>query len=382
MAPIDWQTHNPSGRRRVIVTKMLPGQRWLDILTAADCCVEVCPETRVLEVEDIRAAIGDRCDGAIGQLTEVWGEDLFAALKAAGGRAYSNYAVGYNNVDVTAATRHGIPVGNTPGVLTETTAEMAVALTFAAARRLGEAERFLRGGRYTGWLPSLLMGELLRGKTVGIIGAGRIGAAYARMMVEGLKMNALYYDIYPNADLEQSVAAYAEYLRSRDEPSVTCRRADTVEALLAMADCVSIHTVLDDATRHLINAERLALMKENAVLVNTSRGPVIDEAALVAHCRRHPSFRVGLDVFENEPALAPGLADLENAVIVPHIASATRWTREGMAALAAANVAGILKGYPAWQQQDISPFLGNAPPTAAPSIVNAADIGYRELASE
>ena len=132
-----WKIHNPGGALRVIVTKELPGARWLEVLAAAGCRVEVCTSEAVLSRADIRAAFGGRCDGAIGQLTEEWGEELFAALAAAGGRAYSNYAVGYNNVDLAAATRHGIPVGNTPGVLTETTAEMAVALTFAAARRVG-----------------------------------------------------------------------------------------------------------------------------------------------------------------------------------------------------------------------------------------------------
>jgi hydroxypyruvate reductase 1 len=132
-----------------------------------------------------------------------------------------------------------------------------------------------------------------------------------------------------------------------------------------------VHTVLNESTHHLINAERLAMMKENAVLVNTGRGPVIDEAALVAHCRVHPDFRAGLDVFEDEPDLKPGLDDLDNVLIVPHIASATRWTREGMATLAASNVAGILMGYPVWNRPDILPFLEGDPPKAAPSIVNA-----------
>jgi len=140
---------------------------------------------------------------------------------------------------------------------------------------------------------------------------------------------------------------------------------------LREADCISVHTILDDTTHHLINAERLALMKENAILVNTSRGPVVDEAALVAHCRKHPNFRAGLDVFEDEPDLKPGLNELDNVVIVPHIASATRWTREGMATLAASNVAGLLMGYPVWNQPDILPFLETDSPRAAPSIVNA-----------
>jgi hydroxypyruvate reductase 1 len=371
MEPKKWETHNPSGSKRVIVTKKLPGTLWLERLIRADCKVEVCTSDDVLSVDDSKNAIGRHCDAVLGQLTEDWGDALFGALKDAGGTAYSNVAVGYNNVDVDAATRHGIPVGNTPGVLTETTAQMAVTLTFAAARRTGEAERFLRAGKYKGWLMTLFLGELLWRKTVGIIGAGRIGATYARMMVEGHKMNLVYHDLYPNQELEDYIAAYNDFLTSRGEEPVSCKRADNLQELLREADCVSLHTVLDESTHHLINAEHLALMKENAILVNTSRGPVVDEAALVEHCRKHPDFRAGLDVFEDEPDMKPGLVDLDNVVIVPHIASATRWTREGMATLAASNVAGLLMGYPVWNQPDILPFLETEAPQAAPSIVNA-----------
>ncbi len=281
----------------------------------------------------------------------------------------------FSNVDGYSATRHGIPVRSTPGALTETTAQMAVTLTFAAARRTGEAERYLRAGQYKGWLMTLFLGELLWRKTVGVIGAGRIGATYARMMVEGHKMNLVYHDLYPNQDLEDYIAAYGEFLKSRGEEPVACKRVDSLEQLLQEADCVSVHTVLDEDTHHLINAERLAQMKDNAILVNTSRGPVVDEAALVDHCRRHPDFRAGLDVFEDEPDLKPGLDELDNVVIVPHIASATRWTREGMATLAASNVAGLLMGYPIWNKANILPFLETNEPRAAPSIVNAKELG-------
>jgi hydroxypyruvate reductase 1 len=375
MGSKEWRIHNESGSRRVIVTKELPGDRWLNMLTAADCKIEICTSPDVLSSQEIRDAFGGRCDGAIGQLTEPWGDELFAALKAAGGSAYSNYAVGFNNVDVDAATRHGIPVGNTPGVLTETTAQMAVTLTFAAARRVAEAERFMRSGKYHGWLPTLFLGNLLWRKTLGVIGAGRIGAAYAHMMVEGHKMNLIYYDPHPNETLENSIARYSQFLESQGHSPVSCKRAETIEALLQEADCVSIHTILDESTHHLINAQRLAQMKKDAILVNTSRGPVIDEAALVAHCQKHPDFKAGLDVFEDEPEMKPGLVDLDNVVIVPHIASATSWTRQGMATLAACNVAAILRGFPAWQRPDISAFLeGDAPP-AAPSILNAEALG-------
>lgn len=375
MSKPEWTIHNPEGTLRVVVTKALPGEDWLEVLTRAGCRVDVGRTGSVLGAEEIEDAIGERCNGCIGQLTEPWGPRLFDSLARAGGRAYSNYAVGYNNVDLEAATRHRIPVGNTPGVLTETTAEMAVALTFAAARRVVEGDRFMREGRFSGWLPSLLLGELLWRKTVGVVGAGRIGAAYARMMAEGHKMDVIYHDLRPNRELEDAVTGYGRFLEEEGRRPVTCRRAATLEALLREADVVSLHTVLDPSTRHLIDRERLALMKENAVLVNSSRGPLIDERALVAHCREHPSFRAGLDVFEEEPAMAPGLAELPNVVVVPHIGSATRWTRESMAVLAASNVAGLLRGLPVWGRADMRPFLGPNPPEAVPSVVNAEALG-------
>jgi hydroxypyruvate reductase 1 len=371
-----WKVFNPAGKRRVVVTKELPGDRWLKILAQAGARVEYGTQTRILRVSEIKAAIGDRCDGAIGQLTEDWGDALFAALQKAGGTAYSNYAVGYNNVDVEAATKRGIPVGNTPGVLTETTAEMAVALTFSAARRVPEADTYMRCGTYEGWLPTLFLGELLSRKTVGVIGAGRIGAAYAKMMVEGFKMDFIYFDIHQNRGLEKDFREFSKFLKTRGEAPVKVTRAATVEEVLEKADVVSLHPPLDETTRHLINAKRLRLMKNNAVLVNAARGPVIDEAALVAHCRQNPEFRAGLDVFEDEPKMKPGLSRLKNVVIVPHIASATGWARQGMATLAASNVAGILRGWPvSTDPRRILEFVDGTAPRAAPSIVNAKELG-------
>ena len=375
MARKNWKTINSAGSRRVVVTKELCGEHWLQVLQEADCRIEICLSDNILTIQEIAAAVGVRCDGVIGQLTEDWGVELFSSLRSAGVTVYSNYAVGYNNIDRASATAAGIPVGNTPGVLTETTAEMAVALTFCAARRVGEAERFLRQRNYRGWLPNLLVGELLNGKTVGIIGAGRIGSAYARMMVEGHKMNVIYFDLLPNNDLERFIVSYSEFNIAHGGRPLFCRRVEHVDELLAEADCVSIHTVLDDSTYHLINGDRLKLMKEDAILINTSRGPVIDEAALVAHAAENPNFKASLDVFEEEPDLADGLTELDNIVAVPHIASATQWTRSGMASLAACNVAGLLQGYPAWNRPDIEAFLSDTPPRAAPSIVNAKELG-------
>ncbi|WVY96614.1 hypothetical protein V8G54_028765 [Vigna mungo] len=385
--PVSIEVWNPNGKYRVISTKSMPGTRWINLLIQNDCRLEICTEKKtILSVEDIIALIGAKCDGVIGQLTEDWGEELFSALSRAGGKAFSNMAVGYNNVNVDAANKYGVAVGNTPGVLTETTAELAASLSLAAARRIVEADEFMRAGLYDGWLPHLFVGNLLKGQTVGVIGAGRIGSAYARMMVEGFKMNLIYFDLYQSTRLEKFVTgmflpspiSYGAFLKASGETPVTWKRASSMDEVLQEADIISLHPVLDKTTYHLVNKERLAKMKKEAILINCSRGPVIDEAALVEHLKENPLFRVGLDVFEDEPYMKPGLADLKNAIVVPHIASASKWTREGMATLAALNVLGKIKGYPVWFDANrVEPFLNeNAqPPAACPSIVNAKALG-------
>ena len=199
------------------------------------------------------------------------------------------------------------------------------------------------------------------------------------MMVEGHKMDLVYYDRNGNDELERYVAEYAGFLAARGEEPVN-RRAESLGDLLASADVVSIHATLTDETRHLVGAHELAQIKDEAVLVNASRGPLLDEAALVRHCRLHPAFRAGLDVYEREPTLAAGLAELDNVVLLPHLGSATTWTREGMATLASANVVAVLSGWPVWPAaedvEDVLPFLeAPDPPHAAPSIVNAQELG-------
>ena len=184
----NWKVLNPTGKYRILVTKRLPGSEWLDILIKTDCRIEVNSTAEIISKQELVEAIGDNCKAVVGQLTEDWDFDLFRALSKAGGLAYCNYAVGYNNVDVQAATQCNIIVGNTPEVLTESSAEMAVALTLACARRVVEADEFVRSKRYQGWLPELFLGKKLWRGTVGIIGAGRIGSAYAMMMVSAFQM--------------------------------------------------------------------------------------------------------------------------------------------------------------------------------------------------
>ena len=196
-------------------------------------------------------------------------------------------------------------------------------------------------------------------------------------------MDIVYYDPYPNAKLEAFIKGYGALLASHGERPVTITRVPTVEEVLKKSDVVSLHCNLDENTKHLINAAKLKMMKRDAVLVNAARGPVIDEKALVAHLKANPDFRAGLDVFEDEPLMAAGLAECRNAVIVPHIASASLWTRGGMATLAAANVAGRLRGAPVWgSPDDILSFVDgayDAVPLASPSIVNAGDLGIPKM---
>ncbi len=371
---IEWQTYNPQGTHRFVVTSKLIGDRWARILTEADCRVEVCTSKDFLTKAELVRAMGSSCAGVIGQGREVWDKEVLEKLASAGGKIYCNYAVGYNNVDVASATSLGIPVGNTPGVLTGATAEIAVALTFAAARRIGEGDTMMRRGEFTGWKSTLLLGELVTRKTLGVIGVGRIGSAYAIMMVQGFRMDFLYVGRKANPILEETIAKFNRYLSEVGEKPVQCRRANTIEELLRQSDIVSLHVPLTDATRHLIDADMLSMMKKNAILVNTSRGAVVDEAALVEHCRKNPEFRIGLDVYEDEPAMKPGLKDLPNAVLSPHTGSATLWTREAMSVIAARNITGVLKGYPVWKGADVDVFLGENPPKAVPSIVNAKEL--------
>jgi glyoxylate reductase len=266
------------------------------------------------------------CDGVLTLLTDrVDDEFLDAAGPAL--KVVSNYAVGFDNIDVAACARRGIPVGNTPGVLTETTADLAWALLMAAARRLPEGDRYVRDGRWKTWGPMLLLGPDVHGATIGIVGFGRIGQAVARR-AQGFGMRILYHDV---AELPDEVTAPlgATYV--------------PLEALLAQSDFVSLHVNLSPVTRHLINAETLAWMKPTAVLVNTSRGPVVDQRALAAALRDGTIWAAALDVTDPEPIpMDDPLVGLDNCLIVPHIASASRVTRGKMAAMAAANlVAGV-----------------------------------------
>lgn len=268
----------------------------------------------------------DGCSGILCQLTDSIGPDI---LEVPGLRVVATMSAGTNHIDLDAAKRRDVVVTNTPGCLTEATAELAFALVLAAARRLGEAERFLRAGRFRGWDPMLLQGQTLVGKRLGILGAGRIGQEVARM-ARGFRMEVVYHSRSAEPEFERECGA----------------RAVTREELASTADVVSVHVPLTPETRHAVDAAFLARMKPTAVLVNTSRGPVVDEAALVDALRQKRIFAAGLDVFEDEPAVHPGLLECGNAVLLPHIGSATFETRNRMAVMAAENLLAVLEGRP------------------------------------
>jgi glyoxylate reductase len=264
--------------------------------------------------------------GLICVISEVVDEALLAARPDL--RVVSNVAVGYNNVDVAACTRRGVVVTNTPDVLTDTTADFAWTLLMATARRLVEADRYTREGRFRQWEYMLLLGGDVHGKTLGVVGFGRIGRAMARRAT-GFGMRVLYQD---------AVAA-----DPATERELGATRTD-LSTLLRESDFVTLHTPLSPETRHLINADSLRTMKRTAYLINASRGPVVDEAALVQALKEGRIAGAGLDVFEEEPKVHPGLIELPNVVLAPHIASASHETRLKMATLAVENCLAVLEG--------------------------------------
>ena len=306
---------------KVLVTREIP-EAGLRVLEPFDVTVL---HERPPERDELLAAVRG-ASGILSTATETMDEEVMDAA-GEGLRVIANMAVGYDNVDVKAAGERDVVVTNTPGVLDETTADVAFMLMLAAARRLGEGERLLRAGRWEWWGPKQLMGRDVWGKRLGIVGFGRIGQAVGRR-ARGFGMEVLYHNRSRREEAEREVEA----------------RYMDLDELLDTADFISIHTPLTPETAHLIGAEELRRMKPETVLVNTSRGPVIDEAALADALAERRIFAAGLDVYENEPEVHPKLLELENLVLAPHIGSASVETREKMAALAAENLATVLRG--------------------------------------
>ena len=308
--------------RRVYVSRPIP-ESGLELLRAS-CEVEVKPTDEIVPRKELLEKVKGR-DALLCLLTETIDKEVIEAGSDL--KIISNYAVGFNNVDVEAATRHNVWVSNTPGVLTDTTADMAWALMFAVSRRIVEADKFLRAGKYHGWSATMLLGGDVSGKTLGIIGVGRIGIAVAMRSI-GFNMRVIYADVRPNKELEREIGA---------------ERVD-MDTLFRESDFVSVHVPLMPETIHLVGIRSLGMMKPTAYLINTSRGPVVNEAALAEALRDGIIAGAGLDVFEDEPEVHPRLMELDNVVITPHIASGSVETRGKMATMAAENILAALDG--------------------------------------
>jgi len=312
-----------TSRPHVVVTRAIP-EAGLELLRQ-HASVWINPEDRPLRRDELLDQAA-KAHGVIGLLTDRIDAGFFDAAPKL--RGYANYAVGYDNIDVPEATRRGMPVSNTPDVLTLATAELAFGLILAAARHIVSSDTVMRTGRWPGWGPLQFIGTELTGKTLGIYGPGRIGLAVARLS-RGFDMPVVACGgRKPNETLVKEFGA--TYL--------------PFEEFLATADVVSINAPLTPQTRHAFNAAAFARMKPTAILVNTGRGPIIDEAALVTALKEGRIAGAGLDVYEFEPRMAEGLAGLPNVVITPHIGSATQTARDGMAVLAAKNCIAMLEG--------------------------------------
>lgn len=307
------------------------------MLKAKGYDVVVNSEDRVLSKEELIVALrGGSYDAVLCLLTDkIDGEVFDAAGKQC--KIFANYAAGFDNIDIKAAGKLGIMITNTPGVLTDSVAEHAIALMLSVAHRIPESDRFTRAGKYHGWEPMLLLGHDLTKKTLGIVGLGRIGSRVAHIAAGGLGMKVLYYDVKRAESFEKEFTAHGD-----GSPQVEFR--ENPDQIFQEADVVSIHVPLLPTTRHLVNAAKLGLMKKTAYLINTSRGPIVDEAALVEALKNGTPHGAALDVYENEPSLAPGLAELENVVLTPHTASGTEETRQAMSQLAAQNIIEALEG--------------------------------------
>lgn len=312
---------------KIFITRQIPDSG-IKMLKDKGYQVDISQKDGVLTKDELIFALkGKNYDAALCLLTDKIDDEIF---EAAGPQCkiFANYAVGFDNIDLEAAKKRGMMITNTPGVLTETVAEHTFSLLLAISHRIAEGDKFTKDGKYIGWGPMLFLGTDVSKKTLGIVGLGRIGSRVAFHGVKGFEMKILYHDPKPNLDFEKEYEA----------------RFVDLETLLKESDFVSIHVPLLSATRHLIGEKELKMMKKTAYLINTSRGPIIDEAALVKALQNKIIAGAALDVFENEPRLASGLAELDNVILTPHIASATVETRSKMAKLAAENIVAVMEG--------------------------------------
>ena len=313
---------------RVVVTRRLPAAVEALLVREFDTTLNV--DDHPLGPDGLLAALRD-ADAVLCTVTDRLTAEVLAA-EPRRARLLANFGVGFNHIDIPAARAHGLAVSNTPDVLTDATADLAVTLLLMVARRAGEGERELRAGRWTGWRPTHLLGTAVTGKTMGLIGMGRIARAVAKRVHHGLGMRVIFHDPYPPSPA--------------DAAALGAEPRESVEAVLAEADFVSLHCPATPETRHLINAQRLSRMRRGAYLINTARGDVVDEAALVAALQSATIAGAGLDVFEREPQVTPALLTMENVVLLPHLGSATTETRVAMGMRVLENLRAYFSGQP------------------------------------
>ena len=308
---------------RVLLTAQLPDEA-MRLLLNDDIISRVDVAAKPLLPSDLKSAF-QKYDGVISLLSDKIDSSMFENTSV---RVVANYAVGYNNIDVEAAKKAGVYVTNTPGVLTDASADLGFALLMAVARKIPQSDRYCREGKFVGWGPMLMLGADIAHQTLGIVGAGRIGSAMARRG-RGFDMNILYVSRTEKPHMNEMGA-----------------KRVSLDELLAQSDFVSLHTSLNQDTHHLINASALSKMKSSAFLINTSRGSVVDEQALVDALLSQQIAGAGLDVFEEEPKIHPKLMQMDNVVLAPHIGSGTYRTRRVMAEMVANNVLTVLHGKP------------------------------------
>ena len=306
---------------RVFITQPIPEPGPTLVRNVAT--VESNPQSRILTRDELREKVAGR-DAVLCLLTDPIDASVLGAAK--GCRVFSNMAVGYNNIDVAAATKLGILVTNTPGVLTECTADLTWTLILGVSRCAAEGDREMRAGKFPGWGPMYMLGGDVTGRTLGLVGPGRIATAVAQRAM-GFQMELLYAGRKPSPPLDALGAKLV-----------------SLEALLDESDFVSLHVPLTAETRHMIGAEQLAMMKSTSYLINTARGPVVDEAALVKVLCDGTIAGAGLDVYEDEPRMANGLAECTNTMLLPHLGSATYSVRAAMSRIAAENLVAVLEG--------------------------------------
>ncbi len=313
--------------KKIYITRRIP-EIGINNLLSKGYEVDISPEDRPLKKSELITALSKKpYDAVLTLLTDTIDAEVMNSAPTV--KIYANYAIGFNNIDTAEAKKRDIYVTNTPGGGADRVAEHTWALILALTCRVVEGDMYMRQGKYKGWDPLLLHGTKLADKTLGIIGTGKIGADVAHRGKNGFGMNVAYYDVVRNEGLEKEYGAV--FYPSVDE-------------ILKISDVVSIHVPLLESTKHLINATRLAFMKPTAYIINTSRGPVVDEKALVEALQKEVIRGAGLDVYEFEPELTEGLADLPNVVLTPHIASGTEEARIDMAMLSTANIIAVMEG--------------------------------------